>query len=260
MTLLIRDEDVREVVTPEDVIEAVEDVYRQHGLGRAQDTPRREVRMKGKDLPHLAAGTTSVGQGLSYLEEQNRVVISHAFHLRGEGITAKTLPSIRIPPDLIHVIDPDEGRTLAIIQSPYASWMRTSAGGAVGAKYLGRKNSTVAGIVGTGLQGKGQLSFLTKVRDITKAFVHSGRRKDVDYAREMGSRLGIDIVPSDNVEEVVKNSDILITATRATKPVVRGEWVKNGTHINSIGADDPHKAELDTATLKKASKVIAIRN
>lgn len=126
MTLLIRDEDVREVVTPEDVIEAVEDVYRQHGLGRAQDTPRREVRMKGKDLPHLAAGTTSVGQGLSYLEEQNRVVISHAFHLRGEGITAKTLPSIRIPPDLIHVIDPDEGRTLAIIQSPYASWMRTS--------------------------------------------------------------------------------------------------------------------------------------
>lgn len=72
----------------------------------------------------------------------------------------------------------------------------------------------------------------------------------------MGSRLGIDIVPSDNVEEVVKNSDILITATRATKPVVRGEWVKNGTHINSIGADDPHKAELDTATLKKASKVI----
>lgn len=256
MTLLIRDEDVREAVTPEDVIEAVENVYRQHGLGKVQDTPRREVRMTGKDLPHLAPGTTSVGQGLSYLGEQNKVVISHSFYFRQEEITAKTFPPVRISPNLIHVIDPDEGKTLAIIRSPYASWMRTGAGGAVGAKYLARKDSAVAGIVGTGLQGKGQLIFLTKVRNITKAFVHSGRRKDVEYAQEMGNRLGIDIVPGDSVEEVVKNSDILVTATRATQPIVRGEWVKNGTHINSIGADDPHKVELDTATLRKASRVI----
>jgi alanine dehydrogenase len=256
MTLLINDEDVRKAVTPEDVIEAVENVYRQHGLGKAQDTPRIEVRMKGRDLPHLAPGTTSVGQGLSYLGEQNRVVISHSFHFHEKEVTAKTFPPIRIAPYVTHVIDPDGGKTLAIIQSPYGSWMRTSAGGAVGAKYLARKNSTVAGIIGTGLQGKGQLLFLTKVRNITKAYVHSGRRKDVGYAREMGSRLGIDIVPTDSVEEVVKNSDILVTATRATQPLVHGEWVKNGIHINSIGADDPHKVELDTATLKKASKVI----
>jgi len=256
MTLLIRDEDVKEAVTPEDVIDALENVYRQHGLGRVQDTPRREVRMKGKNLPHLAPGTTSVGQGLSYLEEKNKVVISHAFHLRDGEVTVSSLPPVTIPPYLIHIIDPDEGKTVAIIQSSYASWMRTGAGGAVGAKYLARKNSSVAGVIGTGLVGKGQLFFLTKVNNITKAFVHSGRRKDVEYAREMGSRLGIDIVPSDSVEEVVKNSDILVTATRATQPIVRGEWVRNGTHINSIGADDPHKIELDPATLGKASKVV----
>jgi ornithine cyclodeaminase/alanine dehydrogenase-like protein (mu-crystallin family) len=256
MTLLIRDEDVREAVTPEDVIEAVENVYRQHGLGKVQDTPRREVRMKGKGLPHLAPGTTSVGQGLCFLEEQNKVIISHGFHFREEESTANNSPSSRMAPYLIHVIDPDEGKTQAIIQSSYASWMRTAAGGAVGAKYLARRDSSVAGIIGTGLVGKGQLLFLPKVRDITKAFVHSGRRKDVEYAQEMGDRLGIDIVPSDTVEEVVKNSEILVTGTRATQPIVKGEWVKNGTHINSIGADDPHKVELDTATLKKASKVI----
>jgi len=256
LTLLIRDEDVRESVKPEDVIEAVENVYRQHGLGKAQDTPRREVRMKGKDLPHMSAGTTSVGQGLSYLGEQNRVVISHFFYFREEQITAKTFPPVMITPHLIHVIDPDEGKTLAIIQSPYAEWMRTSAAGAVGAKYLARKSSAVAGIVGTGLHGKGQLLFLPKVRNISKAFVHSGRRKDVECALEMSNRLGIDIVPSDTVEDVVRNSDILVTSTRVTQPIMQGEWVKNGTHINSIGADDPHKIELDTATLRKASRVI----
>ena len=183
-------------------------------------------------------------------------MITHSFHFKEKEMSAKCFPPVRISPFLIHVFDSDDGKTLAIIQSPYASWMRTAAGGAVGAKHLARKNATVAGIVGTGLVGKGQLLFLTKVRNITKAFVHSGRRRDVEYAQDMGGRLGIDIVPSESIEEVVKNSDILVTSTRATQPVVRGEWVKNGTHITSIGADDPHKVELDTATLKKAGKII----
>jgi alanine dehydrogenase len=47
-----------------------------------------------------------------------------------------------------------------------------------------------------------------------------------------------------------------VTATHATQPIVKGEWVKEGTHINTIGADDPQKVELDGVTLKKAAKVV----
>jgi len=256
MALLIRDEDVRKVVTPEDVIGAVENVYRQHGLGKVQDTPRREVRMRGKDLPHLAAGTTSVGQGLAYLGEENVVVISHTFHFHETEERSKEFPPVRLNPNLIHVIDAKEGRTLAIIRSPYASWMRTSAAGAVGLKYLARRDSKTVGVIGTGLQVKGQLFFLSKVMKIENVLAHSGRRKDVEFAKEMGSRVGVDIKSCDSVESVVRDADVLVTATRSTEPLVRGDWVKKGTHINSIGADDPQKVELDVATLKRADKVV----
>jgi endonuclease/exonuclease/phosphatase family metal-dependent hydrolase len=85
--------------------------------------------------------------------------------------------------------------------------MRTGAAGAVGAKYLAREDSITAGIIGTGAQGKAQLLFLFKVRRIKKAFAHSGRRKDEEYAREMSTRLDIDVVASNEVEEGVRNAD-----------------------------------------------------
>jgi hypothetical protein len=68
MVLLIGDEDVRKAgILPGEVIAAVEDAYLQDGRGLAQDTTRREVRTKGKDLPHIAPGTESIGQGLAFL-------------------------------------------------------------------------------------------------------------------------------------------------------------------------------------------------
>ena len=103
MVLLIGDEDVKKAnITPEEVIEAVEDAYRQDGRGKAQDTPRREVRTKGKDLPHIAPGTESIGQGLAFLEESGIVVISHSYHFFWHRY-------------LTEIIDSNDGKTLAVI-------------------------------------------------------------------------------------------------------------------------------------------------
>lgn len=256
MTLLIDDEDVKKAVTPEDVIDAVEDAYRQHGLGKAQDMPRREVRMKGLNLPHLATGTTSVGQGLSYLGEQNIVVISHTFHFHEKEQRSPEFPGLRLNPGLIHILDGNGGRNLAIIRSSYASWMRTSAAGAVGVRHFARKESKTVGIIGTGLHGKGQLYFLSKAMKIDKVLSHTGRRKDPEYADLMSKRLGINVTTADSVESLVKNSDVITVVTRSQEPIVHGDWIKKGTHINTVGADDPHKVELDPATLKRADKVV----
>lgn len=249
MVLFIQEEDVRKALTIEDTIEAVEDAYRQQGRGLGQDTPRREVRIKGKGLPHIAFGTTAVHQGLAYLEESKVVVLSHLFEVRSR--TQK-----RVAKGAIYLLDPSDGETLAVIQSPYGGWSSTGASGAVGAKYLSREDSITAGVIGTGRQGRSQLLFLSKVRGIEKAFAYSGKRRDEEYAREMGRKLGIDIVATDGPEEVVRNADVLITATFSTEPIVRGEWVSEGTHINAIGADCPLKAELDVATFERADKIV----
>lgn len=249
MPLLLREEDVTKALSLMDVIAAVEDGFRQHGLGLAQTLPRREARIRGKELPHADPRMVRVAQGLAFLEESGVVVIDHIL----------SFPNRRTPPMRIvkHLMDADDGHVIAIIDSFSILGMRTGAAGAVGAKFLSRKDSRFAGIVGTGHQGRIQLRFLLQERDIEKAYAYSLIPPETDrFCDEMGTELGIDVLASDNIEQVVRNADILVTATPAMNPIVKAEWLLPGVHVNIIGADDPPKIELEGAALKKADKLV----
>jgi len=254
MVLLIREEDIRKAnVTAEETIDAVEEAYRQDGRGLVQETPRWEIRIKGKDLPHIAPGTTSMGQGMAYLEESGALVVSHSFHFSWNKY-------------LNYIIDPSDGKTLAIImrgraplgerpKGEYRNY-RTGAAAAIGAKYLARDNIETVGVIGTGRVGGTSLICLSKVRDFDKVLVHSGRRKDEEFAHEMSRTLGVDVVAVDGPEEAVRRADVLITATYATEPIVRGEWLGEGVHISAMGSDGPLKAELDAVVFERADKIV----
>jgi len=254
MVLLIKEEDISKVdITPEDVIAAVEDCYRQDGLGMAQDTPRGEVKIKGKDLPHIAPGTTSIGLGTAYLEESGALVISFRFYLDFHKYIS-------------HIIDPETGKTLAIIKQggdPLDTKpktigigeLRTGAAAAVGAKYLARNKIESVGVIGTGRIGQASLLCMSKVKDFNTVYSHSGKKKDEEYNQMMGRMLDMDFIAAESLEEVVKKSDILITATFAQEPIIKGEWLKEGTYIAGMGADGSMKAELDPVAFQKASKI-----
>jgi len=255
MVLLISDEDIAKIrVTPEEVIEAVESVYSQDGRGLAYDTPRQEARIKGKNLPHIAPGTTSVGQGMAYLEETGVVVLSHTFHFDWHKYWN-------------HLVDPEDGSIIAIIKrgrTPFGQktrgintgTLRTGAAAAVGAKHLAREDIEAVGVIGTGRIGRASLLCLSKVRDFDRVYAHSGRRRDEVFASEMGRMLGVDVIAADKPEHVVSESDILITATYATEPIVKGEWLRKGIHISGMGADGPMKAELDAEAIRRIDKIL----
>ena len=255
MVLLISDEDIAKIqFTPGEVIEAVESVYDQDGRGLAYDTPRQEARIKGKDLPHIAPGTTSVGQGMAYLEETGVVVLSHTFHFDWHKYWN-------------HLVDPEDGSIIAIIRRGRAPFgqktsginigtLRTGAAAAIGAKYLAREAIETVGVIGTGRIGRASLLCLSKVKDFDRVYAHSGRRKDPGFASEMGRMLGVDVIPSETSEETVRKADVLITATYATEPVVKGEWLRKGVHISGMGADGPMKAELDGEAIRRADKIL----
>jgi ornithine cyclodeaminase/alanine dehydrogenase-like protein (mu-crystallin family) len=254
MTLLIREKDVKKILTFEDTIEAVENAYRQYGMGlagwnslkyRKLPPPRCEIRVEGKELPHISPKIRGVNQSMAYLEGTGMIFLRWSFHLGDKA------------GNMAYLIDASNGEILAIIKAPgYEGWIRTGTAGAVAAKYLSREDSRIAGVLGTGRQGRAQLQILSKVRNIEKAYAYSGRRRDEKYAKEMGEKLGIDVIASNGAEEVVRNADILITTTLSTTPIVRGEWIDEGLHINAIGADDPIKVELDANTLKRADKIV----
>jgi len=79
------------------------------------------------------------------------------------------------------------------------------------------------------------------------------------YAQEMEKRHDVRVLPAKTVEQAVRGSDVVITATPSREPLVHPEWVLPGTHITAVGADSPDKHELDVRVLGKADKVVADR-
>jgi ornithine cyclodeaminase/alanine dehydrogenase-like protein (mu-crystallin family) len=254
MVLLIEESDIAQIeLTPAEVIAAVESAYRQDGLGQAEETPRLEIKIKGKHLPHIAPGTTSVGQGMAYLERSGVFVVSHAYHFDFHKYISQ-------------ILDPETGETLAVIKRSRGALgsrsgkidsggLRTGAAAAIGVKYMGRVSVEAVGIIGTGRIGRASLACIAEVRDFDVVYSHSGRRRDDEFARVMSEVIGVDVVACDGPEEVVRGSDVLVTATYAQEPVVRGEWLREGAHISGMGADGPMKAEMDVEVFRRAARV-----
>jgi ornithine cyclodeaminase/alanine dehydrogenase-like protein (mu-crystallin family) len=254
MVFLIEESDIAQIeLAPAEVIAAVESAYRQDGLGQAEETPRLEIKIKGKHLPHIAPGTTSVGQGMAYLEGSKIFVVSHAYHFDFHKYISQ-------------ILDPETGETLAVIKRSRGALgskpgkidtggLRTGAAAAIGVKHMGRESVEAVGVIGTGRIGRASLACVAEVRDFDVVYSHSGRRRDEEFARVIGEIIGVDVVACDTPEEVVRGSDVLVTATYAQEPVVRGEWLREGAHISGMGADGPMKAEMDVEVFRRATRV-----
>jgi len=134
--------------------------------------------------------------------------------------------------------------------------LRTGAAAAIGAKYLAPSKISSVGLIGTGKVGRASIICLSTVREFEKVYVYSGRRSNESFAIEMSKILGKDVIATRSAEETVKNADVLVTATYATTPIVKGEWLRKGTHISGMGSDDPLKSELDAETLRRANKIV----
>ncbi|MDE1852593.1 MAG: hypothetical protein KGI38_02465 [Thaumarchaeota archaeon] len=249
MALLITEPDVARCTSLKDFIAAEEDGYRQLGLGHAETLLRREIRIRGKDLPHADPRMTKVSDGLAYLEESGVLVVSIGYNF----------PGVRDPPRkfLKYLFDAKDGDVLAVIDSASVGANRTAAGGAIGAKYLSRKGSQSVGMVGAGRQARNQLRFLKLVRDVRRGYVLSRTRAKAEtFCREMGSELGVDLEPVESAADLAGRVDVMVTTTPSFVPVVHADALSPGVHVNIIGADDPPKIELDGDAMSKADKIV----
>ena len=243
--LLLSRNDVEEIISMREVIEAVEEAFRAKGLGKVQMPPKSYIyfnRYQG-DFRVMPA----------YLEDIDaagvKIVNVHPKNPQGHG-----LPTVMAT---ILLLDPKTGAPLAIMDGTLITNMRTGAGGAVAAKYLARKDSHVIAMVGAGVQAKTQLIALNEVLDIDDVRVSDVvKGKAKKYAEEMGRQLGIEIEPMADVGKAIKGADIVVTVTTARGPIVMDEWISDGMHINAIGADAPGKQELDPNILKRTKIVV----
>ncbi|OGS59986.1 MAG: hypothetical protein A3K59_05110 [Euryarchaeota archaeon RBG_19FT_COMBO_69_17] len=145
-----------------------------------------------------------------------------------------------------------------LFDNGYLTDLRTGAAGGLAADVLARRLVGRVGIVGVGCQGRYQLEALLQVR--TPERVVACARDEVKvaaYCREMEAKHGVRVIPAKTVEQAVRGSDVVITATPAKAPLVRADWIGPGAHVTAVGSDGPEKQELDVGVLAKADKLVA---
>ena len=134
---------------------------------------------------------------------------------------------------------------------------RTAAAGAVAAKCLAPKNVSMIGIVGTGVQSRLQALYLQKMTDCRNLVIW-GRNKDkAELAAVDMQKMGYEANVIENLNDLCKVSQIIVTTTPATSPLLKREMITPGTHITAMGSDTSDKCELSPDILDLADIVAA---
>jgi ornithine cyclodeaminase/alanine dehydrogenase-like protein (mu-crystallin family) len=245
-TLLIARSRVRELLPIQDCIAAVEAAFAAVG--------------KGETIPAGVLGSHVAGGG---------------FHVKTAGLlgelayfAVKTNANFPQNPSrsgratiqgILVLFDATNGDPLAVVDSAEITRLRTAAATAVAAKYLSRIDATTVTISGCGFQAAAQLEALCAVRPITRAFAH-----DLDavranaFAVEMAERLHVDVRPVSTIGEGSAHSDIVVTCTPSTRPILGPDDVVDGAFIAAVGADSEHKHEIDVQLMARSAVVVDV--
>ena len=151
----------------------------------------------------------------------------------------------------ILLLDPESGFPQVLVSASYLNGYRTAAADAVAVSYLAREDASVLGVIGAGHQAEQEIRAVAEVRSLSliKIFTRSAARADW-ISRRLED---IDVeVRLTSAEDAARDSDIVVTVTPSRSPLVRNEWIGEGTHISAMGADDYGKNELDPAIAERA--------
>ena len=243
-TLLLRRSDIESLLSLGDCIDAVDEIFRLQGEEKVPAPGILGIRATGGGL-HVKAGLLP--------GDRNYFVAKLNSNFPGNNARFG-LPTIQ---GVIVVFDAESGAPLAILDSIDITLKRTAAASAVAAKYLARKDSSVATICGCGQQGRAQLRAVLLVLPLTKIYAFDvNEHAAINFRNELSPELKIDIELVHDLPNAIQKSDVCITCTTANKSFVCKEDVSPGTFIAAVGADNEDKQEIDSALIASA-KVVA---
>jgi len=242
--LILSGSDVKKLLSMHDIVGAVEEAFRAYGKGESKvapviltliDSHEGEHEIKSGYVENYCIGAKVVTYYKNNRAKHGRPALSGTIILN----------------------DLNDGRPLAILDGTYITAARTGAAGAVAAKYLSRENSAGVGVIGAGTQGRYQISALNEVRKIESVRIYDiNAESAAEYVKEMRQNYPFKFEQAKTPREAVQGSDIIITVTPSTEPIVFDEWITDGVHINAIGADSPGKQELDPKIVARAKVIV----
>lgn len=225
------------ILTMDDALNLVEESFTTYAQGKSFNMTRQRMRIR-KGALHMLPGAVPY----------KNVIGFKAYTSFRAGLIFK-----------VHLYDAENGSPLAIIDANEIGRLRTGAATGIATKYMAKKESNTAFIFGGGFQAEAQLEAVCKTSNIKKAFVTTRKIENAQaFADKMSKSLGIEIIPTQNIENDLPQADIIITITTAVKPLFEHTMLNpNGVHINGAGSNALIRAEIPEKTIE-AAEVLAV--
>jgi alanine dehydrogenase len=243
--LVLSARDVGSLLTFRECIDAVARTMCAHEAGRS----------RGPVSTGFTLADGSAHAKMAAVEQDGRTFVAVKANINLPGNRARRgRPTIQ---GALILLDGDDGRPLAIMDSVALTSIRTAAVAALAAMHLAVPDARTITLVGCGEQGDAQLRAMSLVRSLRRAFVlDADAGKAADFARRMSEELRLPIEAVTDLEAAVSASDICVTCTTSQRPLLFRSHLHRGLFIAAVGADNPGKQEIDADALAHSRVVV----
>jgi ornithine cyclodeaminase/alanine dehydrogenase-like protein (mu-crystallin family) len=231
LALLLRENDVRALLSMREAISVTRAAL---ASDAAQNLPRRRLDLAGGALNVMAASLPSS---------------------RAAGLKAYSANRLGAR-FIVALWDRDDGRLLALIEADALGRLRTGAASGVATDLMANQDASILALVGCGRQAKTQLQAIASVRRLRDVRVYSRNpERGASFAAETREQLDLPVRAVDSGRGAVDGADIVCTITTAAAPVVFGDWLDAGAHVNAAGSNVSTRREVDTALVRRAALI-----
>lgn len=256
MTLILNNDDVKQVLTMEVTINALDQAYRELANRQAVCRPRIDIQIPTRDKKKIYQwGTMEGGSTSGYFAIRMKSDVIYEQEYQG----AITQEKYCVRPGrfcgLILLNDIHNGEPLALINDGYLQHMRVGADSAIGVRYMARDDAEVVAMIGSGGMARSHVESFVLVRKIKKIQVYSPTKEHREtYAREISAKYGIEVVPVSHPRDAYKGAHIVAGCTDSTVPIIFGRWLEEGAHVTCVGG------KPDEDTLKRIDVSLRLGN
>ncbi len=236
-------EEIRSVLADLDLLTGIEEAFVAYSQGRAVVPPVGELLMDAGDV-HIKYG---------YIRGEEYYVVKIASGFQGNAELG--LPSGN---GLMLLYRQKTGELVDILlDEGHLTDVRTAVAGAVAARHLSPLQVDRIGIVGTGVQARLQLQWLSRVVDCDNVLAWGRGDEQLSAYAADATRMGFTVTTTRDARDILRECNLVVTTTPAIEPLLKADELRPGTHITAIGSDTPHKQELDPAILAGADVLVA---
>jgi ornithine cyclodeaminase/alanine dehydrogenase-like protein (mu-crystallin family) len=229
--IYITEADLGRLVTVKDAIAALEELFASWGQLSTWNIPRRRAPLPGG-----------------------------SFNLMGASYGAKNVYGLKAYAGMkggqFHTLlySSTEGKLKAMIEADLFGQLRTGAASGLATQLLANPDAQTLGMIGVGRQSRTQAIAVCAVRPIKRVLVFARTPESREaYARSLEKELGIEVRAAASAEACVREANVVVTITKSAVPVLRGEWLAKGTHVNVAGANAGDRREVDGETVLRSA-------